>query len=134
MIDEYLNLVHKGKRMEALFHKSYPEKISKHLTTKEFGCKCHSLCDANLINTRLVGAYEATRAEFGMPIMVTSGFRCTYYNQKIGGVERSKHTRGLAIDITHRELELLEKIARKHFDKVLLYKDKSFLHASMNVE
>jgi len=134
MIEEYLNLVHKGRAMEALFHKSYPEKISKHLHTNEYGCKCDSRCDANLINTRLVGAYEATRAEFGMPIMVTSGFRCTYHNMVVNGVNRSKHTRGLAIDITHRELELLEKIARKHFDKVILYKDKSFLHCSMSVE
>ena len=134
MIDEYLNLVHKGQIMEALFHKSYPERISKHLHTNEFGCGCGSQCDANLINTKLVGAYEATRAEFDRPITVTSGFRCTYHNFSVGGVERSKHTRGMAIDITHPDLKRLEMIARKHFDKVILYKDKSFLHCSIDVD
>lgn len=38
-------------------------------------------------------------ADFGKPMVITSGFRCPRHNWKIGGVQFSYHTFGNALDI-----------------------------------
>ena len=129
MIDAYLNHVHQGEMMISVFHKSEPSsQISKHLSTKEFKCQCHNQCDLNVIDTRLVGAFEATRADMGTGIRIQSGYRCTFHNLAVGGVERSYHTRGLAIDLWNGDMKKLEKVMKKHFDYVEMGRGEMYLH------
>ena len=51
---------------------------------------------------------EKVRAHFGMPIYISSGYRCTRLNAKVGGVTTSQHTKGEAADIyiMNREMPL----------------------------
>ena len=36
------------------------------------------------------------------PVIITSGYRCPEYNERIGGVPKSAHTRGMAVDVLTR--------------------------------
>lgn len=42
---------------------------------------------------------EILRAHFGKPIQVTSGYRSSSHNLRIGGAKDSYHVRGMAADI-----------------------------------
>ena len=64
--------------------------------------KCHVTALQNLCRHCL----EPTRQHFGLPIQVTSGYRCELLNRLVGGVSTSQHLRGEAADIT---------VPRKHW-------------------
>ena len=64
--------------------------------------KCHITALENLCQCCL----EPTRQHFGLPIQVSSGYRCPQLNEKIGGVSNSQHMMGEAADIT---------VPRKHW-------------------
>ena len=42
---------------------------------------------------------DPLRAAYGMPIKVTSGYRCEKLNKAVGGVPSSVHQRGMAADL-----------------------------------
>lgn len=42
------------------------------------------------------------RQKAGVPFVITSGFRTTLHNKKVGGVNGSSHTKGYAVDIRCR--------------------------------
>ena len=42
---------------------------------------------------------DPLRAEWGAPIIVTSGFRCNEFNSLVGGLSNSYHQLGLAADL-----------------------------------
>ena len=58
--------------------------------------KCHVTALRNLCQCCL----EPTRQHFGLPILVTSGYRCSMLNRLVGGVANSQHLEGEAADIT----------------------------------
>ena len=53
------------------------------------------------INLVYLCAYvlEPLRVAMGMPIKISSGFRCQELNKKVGGVYNSQHLKGQAADI-----------------------------------
>lgn len=72
-------------------------KLSPHFTRHEFSCHCCGVC---LVSQRLVDALEKLREALGgVPVHVTSGYRCHDWNKKIGGVPGSQHPKGTAADI-----------------------------------
>lgn len=86
---------------------------------RELACKCGCKpipagIDANL--ARLARALQELRDLAGVPLIVTSGYRCPAHNQAVGGAPGSQHMHGLAADIwskhlTPKELaDLAEKI------------------------
>lgn len=58
--------------------------------------KCHITALENLC----VQCLEPTRQHIGMPIWVSSGYRCAKLNELVGGAATSQHLRGEAADIT----------------------------------
>ena len=93
--------------------------------------KCHITALTNLC----VHCLEPIRRQLGLPIQVTSGYRCPMLNTLVGGVETSQHLRGEAADITiplrHRPFahitheqtaRLLMNYARQYadFDQLIL--------------
>lgn len=48
---------------------------------------------------RLCMTLEQVRALVGVPIIVSSGYRCPALNRAVGGAKNSAHTLGLAADI-----------------------------------
>ena len=62
---------------------------------------------------------DPLRERWQSPIYITSGYRCPALNRKVGGVENSYHTRGMAADIT----------AKSVFYNTALYTEIRILHA-----
>ena len=80
----------------------------------------HERCLTLLVDRVL----DPLREAWGLPIRVTSGYRCPELNEEVGGVEDSWHTDGCAADITalgiyeehrrHRNIELMSLIRAMH--------------------
>jgi len=65
----------------------------------DFACRCgRKDCDAVSISTELVEDLTKLRRVVGMPFIVTSGVRCKYWNDKVGGSDSSLHLLGEAVD------------------------------------
>jgi hypothetical protein len=62
----------------------------------EFICPC---CGKGYVNPSLLAILEITRALFGKPIIIESGYRCPKHNKEVGGVPDSAHLTGEAADI-----------------------------------
>lgn len=77
--------------------------LLKHFDQKEFKCRCgcKGLAPAPLPYTdlELLNALEIIREKAGEPVYINSGYRCPAYNKKVGGVDNSYHTKGMAADI-----------------------------------
>ena len=58
--------------------------------------KCHITALQNLC----VRSLEPVRQALGLPIFVSSGYRCSQVNTLAGGVKTSQHLKGEAADIT----------------------------------
>lgn len=72
---------------------------SEHFTDEELSCKCG--CGENLMEPEFLEALESLRLDQGgFPMVVTSGYRCPWYNSQVSktGVN-GPHTTGKAVDI-----------------------------------
>ena len=74
-------------------------------------------CEAN-IEHLVHCVLDPLREHWGLPIRVTSGYRCPELNDEVGGVEGSYHMDGCAADITAtdpaRNVELMSLIRAMH--------------------
>lgn len=119
-----------------LLHKAVDIDLAYKLKSGEFKCQCNRVtCNTILFSPRLKDSWNVSRAEFGKSLKVNSGHRCQLHNEEVGGVEDSQHTKGEAIDISHKELEsndrsFLRMILEKNFDVVLEYP--TFFHCHNN--
>ena len=72
-------------------------RISKNFLLFEFQCHC---CKQVILDFRLLDMLEILRRRVGdKPVIITSGYRCEEYNNKVGGVPGSYHLLGMAADI-----------------------------------
>jgi uncharacterized protein YcbK (DUF882 family) len=119
-----------------ILNKESQADICYKLNNKEFACKCsYASCKVTLYSSDFIRAYGLSRAEWGKPFLITSGFRCQRHNEDIGGANGSKHALGMAIDISIVDLNEVErarlaKVLRAHFDFVKIYP--TFIHAQVN--
>lgn len=83
---------------------------SEHFSISEFACPC---CGAVYVDPFLLPVLEKLRAAAGgVPVRITSGFRCRAHNRKVGGAAASQHLSGRAADcfikgLTGRKMALL---------------------------
>lgn len=105
------------------------------LNTREFRCKCgRNRCHYFIANEVLLEQYAKLRTDWGKPLKINSGFRCQSHNEGIGGVEKSRHTLGRAIDISLRGMDAGEvvnfrKLCEKYFPFVKYYS--TFVHVDV---
>lgn len=86
-----------------------PDALSEHLTVAEFVATQHrQYLDAQDDGFRSVEAdarrfarevFEPVRTLLGVPLRVTSGYRCGGLNHAVGGSPTSRHVLGLAADV-----------------------------------
>ena len=72
-------------------------RVGMHFSREEIECRCG--CGQAFMNVDFMLRLEAFRRFLGFPLPMTSGYRCPDWNEKIGGVELSKHPLGVAADI-----------------------------------
>jgi uncharacterized protein YcbK (DUF882 family) len=103
-------------------------KVAPHFKLWEFECPC---CFTVRLYPVLLERLEKLRQEMGIPIVITSGYRCRKHNREVGGVERSLHLFGQAVDIAipARIMDQVCWLARKvGFDQVIPYHSRNFIH------
>jgi len=102
--------------------------ISPYFNLSEFACPC---CKKIMLHPLLLEKLEKLRKIIERPIHITSGYRCTRYNQKVGGVTNSYHCIGLAADIKVKDINLIELLGCAEdvdFSGIGFYEKKNFLH------
>ena len=72
-------------------------KVANNFTVAEFASKDGSR--VVIINLMLPEYLQKARDHFGKPMIVTSGYRTTSHNGKVGGVSNSNHVFGNAADV-----------------------------------
>ena len=77
--------------------------LSKHFNRDEFKCNCGE-CRHIAVDYELVNVLEDIRTTFEKPVTVTSAYRCTSYNAKVGGARTSMHLTGKAADIQVKDV------------------------------
>lgn len=68
----------------------------QHFKLGEFVCPD---CGQVHISAGLVLLLDMARIRAGVPLRISSGFRCAKHNKDVGGVDNSRHLLGLAADI-----------------------------------
>lgn len=98
----------------------------------------NSIKDAQVVDNihNLVhNVLDPARFLLGMPIYVTSGYRCMLLNEMVGGVDDSQHCLGYAADITCNDNNKLVSILLNllSFDQIIIYRNRGrirFIHVS----
>lgn len=106
---------------------------TKNFNVSEFACKCG--CGYNVIDQRVINMAQTIREALGVSVRVNSGCRCEKHNAKVGGVKGSKHTKGLASDLSCSlgAVKMFETVKRLHAEGKLPDLDyciryKTFIH------
>lgn len=78
--------------------------MAKYFKEGEFACKhCNGL-PAGGMDPNLVKVLDEARERVGVPIIVSSGYRCPEHNRAIGGASQSYHMRGMAADVYSNQI------------------------------
>ena len=110
---------------------------TKNFKASEFACK-H--CGQNGIKQEVINLCQKIRDALGVPVRVNSGYRCATHNAAVGGVRGSKHTLGMAADLSSsvnaRDMfDTVKKLqARGDLPELgycILYKKKNFIHVDI---
>ena len=112
-------------------------KLTEHFTKEEFDCQCGCGNGDIVISENLVFELECVRIHYGKPMRITSGIRCLSHNRKIGSRDTSSHIKGLAADISCKDmgarLELVKHLLRDgEFTRVGINKD--FIHVDVDTD
>ena len=102
--------------------------ISPYFNLSEFACPC---CKRVMLHPKLLVKLIELRKILERPIHITSGYRCTKYNNQIGGILNSYHCIGLAADIKVKDINLIELLGYAEdvdFNGIGFYEKKNFLH------
>lgn len=89
--------------------------LAKNFSVKEFACKGND-CKNILIDTELVNYLQKIRDHFNKKVYITSGYRCSAHNSRVGGSKNSYHTKGMAVDIVIDTVE--PKEVAKYCEKI----------------
>lgn len=80
---------------------------------------------------------DPIRERWGVPVRITSGYRCKALNELVGGAENSLHLTGRAADftidgLTPSEYKRLACWCADHldFDQMIVYAKRRFIHVS----
>lgn len=70
---------------------------SQHFIRREFECQCG--CGTDTVDAELLFILDDLRSLLGVPVTITSGYRCEIHNKDVGGANNSQHLIGKAADI-----------------------------------
>ncbi len=90
------------------YTKGEAKQLSKNFKSTEFDCKGKHCCGITKIDSDLVGFLQMIRANFGVAVVINSGYRCKDHNKAVGGASKSKHLEGMAADINVKGIAPIE--------------------------
>lgn len=74
--------------------------LSKNFSRHEFKCPGKNCCGGSApVHPDLIKALQTLRDLAGVPLKISSGFRCIKHNHEVKGSKNSFHTLGMAADI-----------------------------------
>ena len=89
------------------------------------------------INLLVDNVLDPVRDKFGIPVIITSGYRSPQVNRLVGGVDNSQHMSGSAADfhvggfIPSMMYEVFLYIFNTlEYDQLIYYQSKNFIHVS----
>jgi uncharacterized protein YcbK (DUF882 family) len=86
--------------------------LTKDFSRNEFACKGTNCCGGSApVHPALVWGLQELRDKAGVPLTLSSGFRCVRHNERVGGERQSQHTLGLAADVLVPEGWSAERLA-----------------------
>jgi len=103
-------------------------RIAEFFRLDEFQCPC---CKRVMLHPLLLQKMKGLRQKIGKPVMITSGYRCTCYNEQVGGVKTSYHLLGMAADIHVPGVSLQDVLTiaqEMRFKGIGFYPERNFLH------
>ena len=104
----------------------------KYFSHDEFDCKCG--CGKNNINLSLLMCLDKARDLAGIPFVITSGCRCSFWNDANGGSPNSAHMGGMAADIavpnSPARFKILKSLIEAGFLRIGVAKD--FIHVDID--
>lgn len=95
-----------GKNTDILLRNAYNVKThTKNFKLEEFRCKCYGLCTGYpaVLDTNILDYIQEER-DLNGSTTINSGLRCTKHNANIGGIKKSKHLSGKAIDFINAKV------------------------------
>lgn len=104
-------------------------KISEHFSLFEFECPC---CKRVVVNKELVKKLEELRRRTGVPMRITSGYRCANFNSKVAGHPFSLHTQGRAVDIDGTDRRKIEQHRQEIFASGYYNKSGNYFHLQLD--
>lgn len=121
-------------------------KLSKYFTLEEFTCSDTAKKKGidNTPTTEVIvnivrlhdNVVNRIRKCFGVPVIITSGYRSKKLNQAIGGSSTSQHCKGQACDFTVQGQSLISMFnwCKKNlvYDQLIL--EPNWLHISFNID
>lgn len=113
--------------------KTIEQTTENYFQAHEFECPC---CNQLILDVRLLYILNVIRQFTGVPVIVSSGYRCPNHNKAIGGTPQSYHLYGQAADIYSLSMpieEFYEKIKlMSHFNSsqygFIYYPDRKIVH------
>lgn len=108
-------------------------KVSFHFHLSEFECPC---CGRVKIDEVLLQKLEALRILWGMPLRITSGYRCEKHNKEVDGSDNSLHMEGKAVDVAVDEENQgkVLTLAKLVGLRVIPYPKRGFVHLDIGGE
>lgn len=89
----------------------------KYFKPEEFSCKCGKCGHGyDMMDEKLLVMLDALREKAGIPLVLSSAFRCPVHNKVVGGVTESSHTKGKAVDIRCTDSKNRFKILKAAFE------------------
>lgn len=105
----------------------------KHFKKEEFTCKCG--CGFNNMEFQIIKMLDDARDFAQIPFKINCGCRCEKHNKEVGGVEKSSHCDGLAVDISALsgayKYMIVGSLFIVGFKRILIYD--SFIHVDIDL-
>jgi len=113
-----------------IFARGEDVQLSENFHLSEFTCKC-GRCRNQPIDMKMVEKLQALREVMGVPLYITSAYRCPTHNRNVGGASQSRHIVGDAVDISVGNLNwraLVAEAKRIGFTGIGYGQHRGFIH------
>jgi uncharacterized protein YcbK (DUF882 family) len=84
------------------------QKLYPNFEPEEFACPC---CNRTVMEWAFLSDMQKLRDTVGMPLVISSGFRCSYRNNDVSGAPHSQHMEGRAADVQYSHMTSSQKFA-----------------------